>query len=364
MKRIGLILFITLFFLTGCMKAQLVDPSLSSKGGIDTAAPSSSQTPVPTEEKKAEPTPTPVPSPKNIAALEDNAKALISEVEKKKEEEAKKKVSPYMLVVDVTNQVVTAYVRDKEGKFTKVVRQMIATTGKSSTKTPLGKFIMPGQKGRWGYFSEFDVYAQYFSRIRGGILFHSVIFAKADESTLVVGSFNNLGNAGSHGCVRLQVQDAKWIYDHAGGGTEVNVVARKSNHALTARLKPAPIVPKVTAVAINVVSPFTMTVGATKPMSVKVTYDNKTTKTITTGVTWSVFNGTAITIAAGTVKAEKKGTATITATLKGIASAPVTVTVVVVPAATPTPVSTATPVPTTATPTPTPTATPVTPPAT
>lgn len=123
--------------------------------------------------------------------------------------------SKYKLRIDVINQVVSAYTSNG-----KLYRQMICSTGKTETPTPLGTFSTSSQY-RWGYFSKFGVWAQYWTRISGPYLFHSVLYNEKDEDTLVKSSLNNLGNRASHGCVRLRVEDAKWIYDNCQSGTQV-----------------------------------------------------------------------------------------------------------------------------------------------
>ncbi len=120
----------------------------------------------------------------------------------------------YELRIDVINQVVSAYT--KEGKL---YRQMICSTGKDETPTPLGTYSTSSQY-RWGYFTKFGVWAQYWTRFNGPYLFHSVLYNEKDESTLVKTSLNNLGRRASHGCVRLRVSDAKWIFDNCPSGTQ------------------------------------------------------------------------------------------------------------------------------------------------
>ena len=55
------------------------------------------------------------------------------------------------------------------------------------------------------------VYGQYATRIHGGILFHSVPYYKRAKDTLCTDKYNKLGQQASMGCVRLTVEDAKWI---------------------------------------------------------------------------------------------------------------------------------------------------------
>lgn len=129
----------------------------------------------------------------------------------------------YTLMVDVTNQLVRAYTYDENGEYTVLVREMICSTGTSKNPTPLGTTIMPKKRARWGYFPTWDSHAQYLTRIDSANAFHSVLYTAADESTLSVKSFEALGSPASHGCVRLYVSDAKWIYDNCGEGTIITV---------------------------------------------------------------------------------------------------------------------------------------------
>ena len=66
-----------------------------------------------------------------------------------------------------------------------------------------------------------NVYGQYACRITGSILFHSVPYEKKDKSTLEWWEYDKLGTKASLGCIRLKVEDAKWIYDNCVPGTKV-----------------------------------------------------------------------------------------------------------------------------------------------
>lgn len=52
-------------------------------------------------------------------------------------------------------------------------------------------------------------------------MFHSVPYQKKDKSTLEWWEYDKLGTKASLGCVRLKVEDAKWIYDNCIPGTKV-----------------------------------------------------------------------------------------------------------------------------------------------
>ena len=129
----------------------------------------------------------------------------------------------YTLMVDVTNQIVRAYTYDENGEYTVLVREMICSTGTRQNPTPLGTTVMPKTRARWGYFPTWDSHAQYLTRIDRANAFHSVLYSSPDELALAVSSYEALGTRQSHGCVRLLVSDAKWIYDNCAAGTIITV---------------------------------------------------------------------------------------------------------------------------------------------
>ena len=130
----------------------------------------------------------------------------------------------YRVEINVSRQKVYVY-EWYYGAYSKLVKTMTCTTGAVDTPTPLGSYRMGGPCGRWYYFKKFDCWAQYASRIVGGILFHSVLYSEKNESTLRKGSVYALGTRGSHGCVRLAVEDAKWIYNNVSAGSTCRVYA-------------------------------------------------------------------------------------------------------------------------------------------
>lgn len=129
-------------------------------------------------------------------------------------------VFPYKLVVDISEQRVYVYAWDGEG-YNDGEKKMICSTGKDATPTPTGTYQSYGRMtvDEWYYFKEFDCYAKWAYGIVGGILFHSVTYN--NQKVLNRGSVNNLGKKASHGCIRLEVEDAKWIHDNCPLGTTV-----------------------------------------------------------------------------------------------------------------------------------------------
>ena len=132
-------------------------------------------------------------------------------------------VFPYKVIVDVSDQRVYVYEWNGAG-YKDCIHTFKCSSGTKSTPTPLGTYQAGGPcSGEWYYFKEFSCYAKYATRITGGILFHSVIYGSKSDSSLQRSSVRALGSRASHGCVRLSVEDAKWIHDNCPAGTTVVV---------------------------------------------------------------------------------------------------------------------------------------------
>lgn len=146
----------------------------------------------------------------------------------------------YYITVDITNQIVTVY-KNGNTSDSGIVRQMICSTGKSGTPTPTGTYSLPkkrysSERREWYYFSKYKCYAKWATRITGGILFHSVLYS-ASKAGPTRSSVNALGSKASHGCVRLRVDDAKWIAQNCPAGTRCKIYkSGKTDASLRKRL--------------------------------------------------------------------------------------------------------------------------------
>lgn len=129
----------------------------------------------------------------------------------------------YYLIIDTNAQRVYAYEWDG-AEYKTLSRIMICSTGADATPTPKGVFVSEGPAAKWCYFPIYGCWAQYAYRIEGSIFFHSVLYEEANEATLKKASVDKLGTKASHGCVRLSLEDAKWIYDNCKAGTIVEVI--------------------------------------------------------------------------------------------------------------------------------------------
>lgn len=154
----------------------------------------------------------------------------------------------YYILLDLNNQIVTVYERDEAGEYTRIVRRFLCTTGRTEldpedpedkgTPTPKGIWKIGGRE-RFGKFANFgNEYARYWTQIVGDVFFHSIMFSRRDINTLKSGAYSKLGQNVSHGCVRLYVEDAKWLYYHACPGTTIEVSSSQpSQKALRKALK-------------------------------------------------------------------------------------------------------------------------------
>ena len=141
------------------------------------------------------------------------------------DDEAKKPTPvPYYFEVDVKNQVVKVWKYSEEtGKYSDLDRAFLCATGTAKYPSPLGTFTLTGRRAPYCKFPTWGGgEARWWTKITEEIAFHSVLYSDAsDPMTLKTSSFKGLGKRGSHGCIRLTVPDAKWIYDHAKEGMKV-----------------------------------------------------------------------------------------------------------------------------------------------
>ena len=130
---------------------------------------------------------------------------------------------PYYIMVNREMNTVTIYEIGEDGYYSEPFKAMICSTGREGHETPTGDFAIQSFKADWCYMID-GSYGQYATGfLEGGYLFHSVCYSAKDKATLLTEEYNALGGFASAGCVRLQVEDAKWIYDNCEEGTGVTV---------------------------------------------------------------------------------------------------------------------------------------------
>ena len=160
----------------------------------------------------------------------ENRQEDVSQKENTQKENTQKKDSqqsasdetefPYYVKINRKQNCITIYTSDENGEYTVPYKAMICSTGLYNA-TPRGTFHL-STKYLWRELYG-KVYGQYATRITGGVLFHSVPYYKKSKSALCTEKYNKLGQQASMGCVRLTVEDAKWIADNCPSGTTVEI---------------------------------------------------------------------------------------------------------------------------------------------
>ncbi|MEG1483460.1 L,D-transpeptidase [Clostridium sp.] len=122
--------------------------------------------------------------------------------------------TPYLVYLSLTDQ--TTYIYEGSTNNWTLSKSFLSSTGLPGKETPKGIFSISG-RDEWFFAQEFQQGGKYWVRFMGDYLFHSLPFNET-QSTIVD---ETLGVPASHGCVRLEIEDSKWIYDNIDDGTKV-----------------------------------------------------------------------------------------------------------------------------------------------
>lgn len=118
----------------------------------------------------------------------------------------------YEILVNRSNHTVSIYTGSK-GNWTRIKR-FACGDGKPSTPTIEGVFSVGIKEKSFGH----GYTCWYATQIRGNYLFHSVLYYPGSMTRIKDG---RLGMGVSHGCVRLAIENAKWIYDNIPRSTRI-----------------------------------------------------------------------------------------------------------------------------------------------
>ncbi len=122
------------------------------------------------------------------------------------------------LEINKAMQMVIVHGKDALGTV-KPIRHFLCSTGAPVSLTPNGTFYArplsySANNNPWYYFSLHSCWVLYCTQISGNICFHSVPFNGYGASTLSSSGYAAMGNPASHGCVRLLIEDAKFIWEN------------------------------------------------------------------------------------------------------------------------------------------------------
>lgn len=136
----------------------------------------------------------------------------------------------YKIRMSIFSQVIIIYEKDENGDFTVPAMCMLCATGTEDNPTPVGEFQIGEDRARFTNFTEYEnSYAQYWTQLVDDYYFHSVLYKARDENSLK-DSYSQLGNRISHGCIRLFVPDARWIWYNIAPGTQVEIFEEEDKY--------------------------------------------------------------------------------------------------------------------------------------
>ena len=118
-----------------------------------------------------------------------------------------------LIVTNLTNKLTYVFKKSDNNQWD-LLYKWSCTVGKPETPTIKGTFYVTGRKP---YFGSDSYRVKYATRIRGSYYYHSVLFNA--QGTEIIN--DTLGEALSHGCIRLAVENAQWIYDNVLDTTTV-----------------------------------------------------------------------------------------------------------------------------------------------
>ena len=120
--------------------------------------------------------------------------------------------SDFRIEVDLPRQRLIIFYSDE------ILKEFVCSGGTPGDDTPLGEFATY-EKIEYSWVDRYDVGAYYWVRFYGNYLIHSVPFDENGE--MIVEEFEKLGSPASHGCIRLRLEEAKWLYETLPLGVKV-----------------------------------------------------------------------------------------------------------------------------------------------
>lgn len=119
----------------------------------------------------------------------------------------------FLLLVDIDSQRTKVFLGEK-GNW-QLIKDYICSSGVPGKDTPKGTYTI-AYRGEWFFSQKYQQGAKYWLQFKGDYLFHSL---PMDQEKNIVDY--TLGTPSSHGCVRLKVEEAKWLYDNIPSNTKL-----------------------------------------------------------------------------------------------------------------------------------------------
>ena len=120
----------------------------------------------------------------------------------------------YLVFVNIAEQKTYVYEGSKNNWT--LDKTFTCSTGIEGKETPVGIFTVQ-TRAPWFFSPKYGQGGKYYVQFMGNYLFHSIPF-DSDRPTV---SDPTLGVPSSHGCIRLSVEDSKWLYDNVQNGSKI-----------------------------------------------------------------------------------------------------------------------------------------------
>lgn len=120
----------------------------------------------------------------------------------------------YLIFVNIAEQ--KTYVYEGSKNDWTLDKTFTCSTGIEGKETPVGVFTVQN-RAPWFFSPKYGQGGKYYVQFMGNYLFHSIPFY-SDKTTV---SDPTLGVPSSHGCIRLSVEDSKWLYDNVQNGSKI-----------------------------------------------------------------------------------------------------------------------------------------------
>lgn len=123
-------------------------------------------------------------------------------------------LTDYLIYVDTNSQTTNVYTGSKNKWNLK--KSMKCSTGVKNEETPSGVYTIQN-RDEWFFSEKYKQGGKYWVQFDGDYLFHSLPYDKDKQTVLDT----TLGTPASHGCIRLSLEDSKWLYDNVTKSTKV-----------------------------------------------------------------------------------------------------------------------------------------------
>lgn len=123
----------------------------------------------------------------------------------------------YITIINQNKQSLEIYEK-VEDSYKRVIETQVST-GTIETPTPNGWFIVKSHRGEYSFIPRYQLGTPYFVQLKGGYLLHGLpMNAKRQIPEYIKAA---LGSKASHGCIRLPMDTARFVYRNIKEGSLV-----------------------------------------------------------------------------------------------------------------------------------------------